>query len=196
MTEWEDVRQSGIAPIFIASAWSSAAPRPVAVPKELQQMINEFDNNDPDWPYREVLQESLRGLGKLYGGMLMNGIYPLHSLEILAWQFIIPTKSMELARRRRPRTLVILVHFVVSLDILQDLWWLKGVARQEVQTISTILMSEWQSLLGVPQMAVHLYDKNKLAELLLTQLPAMDPMNPLSLKPFFPCPYPTLSEDS
>jgi hypothetical protein len=84
--------------------------------------------------------------------------------------------------------LIILAYFVVFFEFFPQAWWTLGVAGQEIETISTILSPEWQFLLSVPQAAVQIDDKRKLVELLLAQLPAMDPTITLIAEPSFPWP--------
>lgn len=70
-----------------------------------------------------------------------------------------------------------------------------GVARQEVMADSTILSPEWQSLINIPLAAVQLCDTAKIKDLLVAQLPAMDPKNPLPIVSFFPIEPSRISED-
>jgi hypothetical protein len=69
-----------------------------------------------------------------------------------------------------------------------------GVARQEVMAVSTMLSPEWQSFINIPLAAVQLCDTAKIKELLVAQLPAVDPNNQLSMVSFFPTEPSRISE--
>jgi len=191
---WE-AAQSPIAPILGSVMWVVVPSRPITIPPKLQQMVDDIDDSDPDAPHRGVLQSCLTTLGKLYGGLLVHGLRPGIHLEILAWQFMTPGTFPSLVMERRPRCLVIFAHYLVLFEFLPRQWWTIGVAKQEVMAVSAMLGPEWQSLISVPLAAVQLCDTTQIAELLLTQLPTMDPTNPLPMEPFFPAVPSRISED-
>jgi hypothetical protein len=195
MAGWEPVLQSPIAPILDSVMWVVVPLRPIIIPPKLQQMVDDMNDSDPDAPHRGVLQSCLTTLGKLYGGLLVHGLHPGMRPEILAWQFMTPDTFPSLVMERRPRCLVIFAHYLVLLEFLPRQWWTVGVAKQEVMAVSAMLSPEWQSLISVPLAAVQLCDTAKIAELLLAQLPAMDPTNPLPMVPFFPTAPSRISED-
>jgi Fungal specific transcription factor domain len=180
----EEVIESSVAPIFNVQKFMPVSTY-VLIPSMLQKMLDSIDDDDQDTPCREILAQTAIALGKVYGRIVFDASDTATAFAIMCWPYMIPKAFIELAKQKRPRALVILAHYFVFFDILPQCWWTIGVARQQVDAISIVLSSEWQSFLVTPKMAVLMNDKDRVLELLLNQFPAMDPTNPVPLEPFF-----------
>lgn len=79
-----------------------------------------------------------------------------HSVAFLNWAYLNPTRNrvlgfaatvsrrfVELLGQHDPRALVILSCFFAMMQAFDDAWWLKGVAKTEVNGIASLLPSEW-----------------------------------------------------
>jgi hypothetical protein len=185
MVSWDSVLDSCVAPIFTIGKFMRTATL-IFVPMELQNMIDLIEDDEEDAIHRETLSHSLTILGKLYGGLALHGLHPTISLEIMCWPYQVQEQYIALAKKRNPRALIILAHFVVFFEFLSQFWWMNGVARQEISAISKALSPEWQHLLKVPLATIQMKDKYEIVDLLLSQLPPADLMDWSQVQPFFP----------
>ncbi len=130
-------------------------------------MITSIREGDVDFPDVEVYYDALKYLGSLYQE-LGKGFSATMSLRIVTWFTFLPQPFVELARRKRPRSLVVIAHYLCFIKLVQDrLWWLAGIADKEIRDILDFLGEDWYPLLRVPQIALHTADKAMLAKLVL-----------------------------
>lgn len=135
------------------------------VPDSLLSMTASIKEGDEDYPHVDAYYDTL----KLLGGLFLEleaGISPVLSVRIMTFFTFLPGPFVELARKHRPRALVIIAHYLAFLKMAENVWWLVGIADRGTQDIIDHLGREWQSLLTVPRAAMGLYDKVDLAKLI------------------------------
>lgn len=137
----------------------------LSVPTNLLFMVTSTKEGDEDFPDIEAYYNTLKFLGSLYRE-LETGFGPVLSLRIITWFTFLPAPFVELAKKRRPRSLVILAHYLCFLKLIQKAWWLGGVADRGILDITDHLGTEWQPLLRIPRTALQIYDKVELAKLI------------------------------
>lgn len=137
----------------------------LSIPANLLFMVTSIKKGDMDFPDIEAYYNTLKFLGGLYRE-LETGFGPVLSLRIITWFTFLPGPFVELAKKRRPRSLVILAHYLCFIKLVQKVWWLDGVADRGIQDIIDHLGPEWQTLLRVPRAAMQVYDKVELAKLI------------------------------
>lgn len=137
----------------------------LCIPASLLFMITSIKEGDEDFPHVETYYNALKFLGGLYL-QLETGFSPILSLRIITWFTFLPGPFVELAKKRRPRTLVIMAHYLCFLKLVQNVWWLEGISDRGIQDIIDYLSPEWQPLLSVPRTAMQMYDKIELAKLI------------------------------
>ncbi|ROW06564.1 hypothetical protein VMCG_04433 [Cytospora schulzeri] len=135
------------------------------IPSDLLFMITSIKEGDEDYPYIDAYYGTLKFLGGLYLE-LEAGISPLLSLRIITFFTFLPNPFIELGRKHRPKALIIIAHYLAFLKMVENVWWLVGIADRGLQDIIDHVGPEWQSLLTVPRAAVGLYDKVELAKLI------------------------------
>lgn len=135
------------------------------VPSNLLSMITSIKEDDDDFPYVDAYYGALKFLGGLYLELEI-GFSVVLSLRIMTFYTFLPKPFIELGRKHRPRALVILAHHLVFLKMIENVWWLVGIADRGIQDILDHVGPEWRSLLGVPRAALGLYDKVELARLI------------------------------
>ncbi|KAJ0125497.1 hypothetical protein J7T55_006846 [Diaporthe amygdali] len=135
------------------------------IPNNLFFMITSIKEDDEDYPYVEAYYNTLKFLGGLYLE-LETGFSPILSMRIITWFTFLPKPFIELGRKRRPRALVILAHYVAFLKMVEGVWWMLGIGDRSIQEIIDYLGPEWQSLLSVPRAAMSIHDKVELAKLI------------------------------
>lgn len=135
------------------------------IPTNLFFMITSIKEGDEDYPYINAYYDTLKFLGGLYLE-LENGFSPLLSLRVITWFTFLPKPFIELARKLRPRVLVILAHYLPFLKMIENVWWLVGISDRGIQDIIDHLGPKWQSMLNVPRTAMQLCDRVELAKLI------------------------------
>lgn len=166
------VMQSPIAPVYRIAA-EKGPPDPIAIPALLQNLLDSIDQDADNAAYHDVIHQSLLGVGKLYGGLGLHRGELSYHVKVLRWPYDIPEDFTGYAKEQRPHALILLAHYVLFFEFL-EFWWASGVAKKEVETISSMLSDEWQPFIRVPQLVVQLRDKDKVVELMLNQLPVQD----------------------
>ncbi|TVY62802.1 Sterol uptake control protein [Lachnellula suecica] len=79
-----------------------------------------------------------------------------HSVAYLNWAYLEPSRNkilgfaatvsrrfVDLIGQHDPRTLVIISCFYAMMRAVDDVWWLQGIAKREVNGICSLLPSEW-----------------------------------------------------
>lgn len=135
------------------------------IPNNLFFMITSIKEDDEDHPYVEAYYNTLKFLGGLYLE-LETGFSPVLSMRIITWFTFLPKPFIELGRKRRPRALVILAHYLSFLKMVEGVWWMVGIGDRSIEDIIDHLGPEWQSLLSVPRAAMSVHDKVELAKLI------------------------------
>ncbi|KAF3765955.1 hypothetical protein M406DRAFT_25035, partial [Cryphonectria parasitica EP155] len=134
-------------------------------PPNLLFMVTSIKEGDRDYPFTETYYNALKYLGGLYRE-LENGFSPVLSLRVITWFTFLPKDFIELAKRRTPRTLIIMAHYLPFLKLINNIWWLSGIADRGIQDIMNYLPVEWHHLLNVPRTALQISDKVELAKLI------------------------------
>ncbi|KAK7722099.1 hypothetical protein SLS64_000035 [Diaporthe eres] len=135
------------------------------IPNNLFFMITSIKEDDEDYPYVEAYYSTLKFLGGLYLELEV-GFSPVLSMRIITWFTFLPKPFIELGRKRRPRALVILAHYLSFLKMVEGVWWMLGIGDRSIQDIIDHLGPEWQPLLSVPRAAMSIHDKVELAKLI------------------------------
>lgn len=135
------------------------------IPNNLLFMVSSMKADDDDYVHNSTYYDTLKFLGGLYCE-LEAGFSPVLSLRIITWFTFIPKPFVELARKHRPRALLILAHYLAFLKLVPNIWWLAGIGNRGIQDIIDALDPEWQQFLNVPAAAMQLSDKVELAKLI------------------------------
>lgn len=137
------------------------------VPSHLLSMVASIEQGDPDLPFAEAYSLALKHLGSLYLE-LRHGPSELLMLRIVIFFTYLSAEFVDAARRRRPRALVILAHYLVFTKLSAvRCWWMQDVADHEIPSICGLLGPGWAHMLRVPVTALPLTDMLDIARLLL-----------------------------
>ncbi|KAM5350097.1 hypothetical protein ACJ41O_006602 [Fusarium nematophilum] len=112
--------ESGMAELFLRPSidLNEAA---FHIPNTLLSMITSIKTEDSDYPDVSAYYTTLQYLGSLYSA-LSHSSSPVMNLRIITWFTFIPEAFVELCRKRRPRALVILAHYLIFIKTIADLW--------------------------------------------------------------------------
>ena len=157
--------ESGLEPLFFRPRIDLNASA-LHIPPNLLFMVSSIGEDDPEYQYVEVYYETLKYLGSLYKE-LVEGFGPLFDLRVIVWFTFLPKDFVELAKKLRPRALVIIAHYLVFTKVLEHPWWMHGISDRELQNIWRFLGEEWYTVLRAPVGAIGLSDRTALAKLLL-----------------------------
>lgn len=119
----ETLVSSGLEKLFSRPAFNLNQTA-LHIPNNLFFMITSIKENDEDYPYVEAYYTTLKFLGGLYLE-LETGFSPVLSMRIITWFTFLPKPFIELGRKRRPRALVILAHYLSFLKMVEGVWWSK-----------------------------------------------------------------------
>lgn len=143
------------------------------IPSNLLFMVTSIKEGDEDFPHIAVYYDTLKYLGALYRELL-NGFGGMLDLRIITFYTFLPRPFIDLARRRRPRALVIIAHHLAFVRCVGGPWWMNGIADREIDNVCNLLDSgddsranEWTPLISVPRAAARLADRTEIAKLLL-----------------------------
>lgn len=119
----ETLVSSGLEKLFSRPAFNLNQTA-LHIPNNLFFMITSIKEDDEDYPYIEAYYSTLKFLGGLYLE-LETGFSPVLSMRIITWFTFLPKPFIELGRKRRPRALVILAHYLSFLKMVEGVWWSK-----------------------------------------------------------------------
>jgi hypothetical protein len=138
-----------------------------AVPNHLLFMISSIPEHDPDFADRDAYYKCLTHLGSLFSNLRTGGMNPIMGLRIITAFTFVPSRFVELARLRRPRTLVILAYYAMFFKLIPVVWWTIGIGQRSLRDICKHLGSDWHHLLRAPMMAIHVDDPTAVTRLIL-----------------------------
>ncbi|EFQ32922.1 hypothetical protein CGRA01v4_00621 [Colletotrichum graminicola] len=156
---------SGLAELFIRPPidLDEAAKH---IPNDLLFMISSIQPGDPDYEDVPTYYDTLKYLGSLYSE-LANGFSPIMNLRVVTWFTFIPKGFVELGRKKRPRALVILAHYLMFMKVAKGLWWIDGIGDREIAGIVRFLGDNWSEELAAPRLSLLLDDQTDIARLIL-----------------------------
>ncbi|KAH8906753.1 hypothetical protein BR93DRAFT_630363 [Coniochaeta sp. PMI_546] len=143
------------------------------IPSNLLFMVTSLKEGDEDFPNIAVYYETLKYLGALYRELL-DGFSGIFDLRIITFYTFLPREFIDLARKKRPRALVIIAHHLSFVRCVNGPWWMLGIADREIENICNLLDSgdesrpnEWTALVRVPRAVNRLADRTEIAKVLL-----------------------------
>lgn len=137
------------------------------IPNNLLFMVTSIKESDPEYPHVQDYYDTLKYLGALYQELEM-GFSATLDLRIVTFFTFLPKEFIELARRKRPRALVIIAHYLTFARIAaNNVWWMQGIGDNDIRHIFNLLGNEWESFLSVPLSAADMDDRCEIGKLLL-----------------------------
>jgi hypothetical protein len=161
----EGAIQSGLAGLFVRPAIDLEAAAS-HIPSNLLFMITSIANSDEEISSVPVYYETLKFLGSLYQE-LQIGFSPILELRIVTFFTFVNPEFIDLARKKRPRALVIVAHYCIFTKLVTHVWWMEGIGDRDIRDIVDFLGDAWQSELRVPHFSLELNSKQATAQLLL-----------------------------
>ncbi|KAL2279850.1 hypothetical protein FJTKL_13200 [Diaporthe vaccinii] len=140
---------------------------PVAIPLELEDALR-ADEDGEDWEFREDLQRAASGIGRLFASLVCPTCEFCVAFKVRSWPFVyVSSKFVDMARRLRPRALVVMSYYLPFFHWFPKVWLYEDVAMREMERIAAAVGDEWAASLAAPKVAVRVKDTGLLKEFLL-----------------------------
>jgi hypothetical protein len=165
---WGFLANSGLAPLFARD------DRPMTdlinLPVPLTGLLATLD---PDDESSMVVTKAAYCLSKLYESLLFDNFNPDFAISVVGWPANIDVAQFHpLLRRLHPQALIIAAYYLVFTKLSETNWWMVDVTDPEIEAIAAVVPTEFQSFMAGPLEAVQLSNKQDIANLLVSQLPA------------------------
>lgn len=98
----------------------------------------------------ETLKEALRWLRIIYTIMTTPNSNNDPASAALSWPVRVPEMYLTMVRQRHPAALILLSHFCLLLNKVEDFWWIHGMSRRLLQEIHQTIGSEWEPWIAWP----------------------------------------------
>ncbi|KAG4411843.1 hypothetical protein IFR04_015027 [Cadophora malorum] len=95
------------------------------------------------------LKEALKWLKIIYTIMTASS-HTDSASAALSWLVRVPEHYLSMVNDRQPAALILLSHFCLLLNKVEDFWWIRGMSRRLLQEIHQTLGAEWETWLAWP----------------------------------------------
>lgn len=139
---WESLKGSELDPLLHVKPQPPAPPQalPIKCLPELPLDIEALYETVEDPEVRQIYAEAIGTLRKAWA-------FTAHSDFRIAsaffWPYTVSEGFLKLLLRKCPRALVLLALYYTMFSGLEDVWWIRGVARKELAIIEGLVDREW-----------------------------------------------------
>lgn len=137
------------------------------VPTVLMHMLATVNPLDPDYEGLPHYCKILDAIGMLYASLSEDSLGANLSIRVVSWPSYGSDQFAKFTRENRPRALVILAHYLVFIKLVKGIWWIEGIADQEIKAISNIVEPKYASYMEVPLQAADMINLEDIAKLML-----------------------------
>ncbi|KAG9231280.1 hypothetical protein BJ875DRAFT_469943 [Amylocarpus encephaloides] len=153
MDSYSELSNGPLGPIFILP--HAAAEKAAADPSEdsrfsdLKKLWIEIDSSLSAVEV-ESLQEALQCIQIIYTVLTASDNNCDATCATISWVARVSDVYLEMVRVKQPVALIVLAHFCLLLNQLEDFWWIRGISRGMLQSISRVLGKEWEGWISWP----------------------------------------------
>lgn len=98
----------------------------------------------------DSLNEALRWLKIIYTMITTPHNNQDPASAAMSWPVRVPSRYFSMVNNRQPAALILLSHFCLLLNKVEDFWWIQGMSRRVLQEINEALSGEWETWMGWP----------------------------------------------
>lgn len=98
----------------------------------------------------DSLNKTLDCLKEIYGVMSSPDISLDTAAAVLSWPVRVPETYFQMLNSRHPQALILLAHYCLLLNKIDNYWWMRGVSRHLLQTVHGTLGKKWESWIAWP----------------------------------------------
>jgi hypothetical protein len=144
---WFWIQESEIAPLFIGRELDDvvALPDDAANAITLLEERNQLSSREAS--ERETYTRAIRGLEKCFK---LPGSKDQDNGMVLRWPISVGQEYIALLEARQQMALVILAHYAVALNEINDMWWANGWGNKLIQEVNHLVIGNWRSLIVWP----------------------------------------------
>jgi hypothetical protein len=96
---------------------------------------------------RDTYTRAIQGLEKCFK---LPGSKDQDNGMVLRWPISVGQEYIALLEARQQMALVILAHYAVALNEINDMWWAKGWGNKLIQEVNHLVIGNWRSLIVWP----------------------------------------------
>jgi len=126
---------------------------PALVQEDLLGLLDQ-DLPDSDYPWdfvtRSAYEQTLSYIGSMRTAIIEEEHIFAICRRLCAFSLLIPKKFFEFVEERRPRALIVLSYYFACASQVKGIWWLEGVAKNEIQGIWKFMPQEWKGMMKWP----------------------------------------------
>ena len=100
-------------------------------------------------------ERTLAYVGSIYRAILDDDAPRMLLRRLTILGLMCTDQYIDLVDQLRPRALAILAHFFAMMKVVDDHWWLRGLADQQVHGIQSIMPAQWQWSMEWPLTILH-----------------------------------------
>ncbi|KAJ6140208.1 hypothetical protein N7471_006694 [Penicillium samsonianum] len=114
------------------------------------ELLSGLDHISMDPKETAAYELAVGHLGWSYGCYIAGEQKSAVRRKILSFPAIVPLIFIELLEAQDPRSLAITAYFFGLTAILEEVWWMRGVAKREILGIMTLVPEEWKWAMAWP----------------------------------------------
>ncbi|KAL2065260.1 hypothetical protein VTL71DRAFT_2929 [Oculimacula yallundae] len=99
---------------------------------------------------KEALNEALRWLKIIYTVLTNPNNDTDPASAALSWPVRVSELFLLMAKQRHPAALILLSHFCLLLNKMEDFWWIRGMSRKLLHEIHQTIGAEWEPWIAWP----------------------------------------------
>jgi hypothetical protein len=144
---WCWVQESEVAPLFIGRELDDMVGLPDDVAKAITLLEERNQLSSTEVSERETYTRAIQGLEKCF--KLPNSKDQDNGM-VLRWPISVGQEYIALLEARQQMALVILAHYAVALNEINDMWWANGWGNKLIQEVNHLVIGNWRSLIVWP----------------------------------------------
>ncbi|KAJ5685764.1 hypothetical protein N7536_008383 [Penicillium majusculum] len=118
------------------------------------ELLSGLDNDSIDRKEIATYELAVGHLGWSYGCYIAGEQKSTVRRKIISFPAVVPARFIELLEARDPRSLAITAYFFGLTVILDEVWWMRGVAKREILGIMTLVPEEWKWAMAWPLLQI------------------------------------------
>ncbi|KAN0099844.1 hypothetical protein V8E51_013619 [Hyaloscypha variabilis] len=144
---WCWVQESEVAPLFIGRELDGMVGLPDDVAKAITLLEERNQLSSTEVSERETYTRAIQGLEKCFK---LPSSKDQDNGMVLRWPISVGQEYITLLEARQQMALVILAHYAVALNEINDMWWANGWGNKLIQEVNHLVIGNWRSLIVWP----------------------------------------------
>lgn len=154
ITFWANMEKGPLSPIL--KLWEGPEEPPAQTSREddakFSSLIGVWNSSPDNLTADEVnaLNEALALLRRVYGQLPYFDTRVCAIAATFSWPVQVPDAYVEMVKQRKPEALVLLAHYCLLLNRVNNFWWIQGMSRHLLENIHQNIGVEWEVWIGWP----------------------------------------------